>query len=316
MGRPLLLWYCGLLVFWVSASSVAAAEASIHASPTAPAFTLESRHKIPSVLPAASPNGDRIHALVVDKSRQQLSVFSNNGNLRELYRFNCSTGQTRGRKELEGDKKTPEGIYFINGHHLDQDLSDTYGTRAFPLDYPNRFDQRMSRSGYSIWIHGTNKALKPRDSNGCIVLANADIDRLAEHVELERTPVIVVDRIDYVMPHEAFQEVELIRQALSGWRRNLSRMNFKGLTGLWAGSEGARTQLWFRWLAFRQSHDPQRRGRLHFTNVNIFRSHQQVVVTFDWNISTRSDPWYRARLYLSPSPQGYRVIDAVGLPVL
>ncbi|MGB5985076.1 MAG: L,D-transpeptidase, partial [Desulfobacterales bacterium] len=223
---------------------------------TPAAFTLDSRHQIPSVLPVASPNGDRIHALVVDKSRQQLSVFVHNGRLKELYRFECSTGQIQGRKEQEGDKKTPEGIYFINDHHEKQELSETYGTRAFPLDYPNRFDQRSHRSGYAIWIHGTNKALKPRDSNGCIVLANPDIDQLAQLIELERTPVIVVDRLDYVLPHQAFVEAEMIRQSLSRWRRNLSQMDYEANVGLWAGSQDLWSELWQRWQDYRQAHDP------------------------------------------------------------
>ena len=147
------------------------------------------------------------------------------------------------------------------------------------------------------------------------MLANTDIDQLAQYVELERTPVIVVDRLDYLMPHEAFREAESIRQTLSRWRKHLSQMDIDGNGDLWSGSEEAREALWSRWRIFRHTQDPRRASRLHFANVSIFRAHRQVVVTFDWNLSDQQDPWRRGRLYLSRSPQGYRIVDAVLLPL-
>ncbi|MCF8076399.1 MAG: L,D-transpeptidase family protein, partial [Desulfotignum sp.] len=90
-------------------------------------------------LPAAVialPRGE--HAILVEKQTQRFYLYQTDSESSQLIRVfatNCSTGEASGPKQVEGDKKTPEGIYFIIDAHEDKDLTPIYGPRAFPTDY-------------------------------------------------------------------------------------------------------------------------------------------------------------------------------------
>ena len=134
------------------------------------------------------------NAILVEKKNQTLFLYSSkSGELQIQYKTPCSTGEISGVKHKAGDKKTPEGIYFLKDEYEDQYLSPIYGIKAFPLDYPNLMDKRTGKDGSAIWIHGTNKVLKPMDSNGCVALENSSILKLAEYITLDSTPVILVE---------------------------------------------------------------------------------------------------------------------------
>ena len=122
---------------------------------------------------------EKNHVIIVDKAAQEVLVYAGNGQWRLIRRFPCSTGENKGPKQSDGDKKTPEGIYFCTHHYARKDLTPIYGNHAFPLDYPNALDRQAGKGGDAIWIHGTNKTLQTRDSNGCVVLADDDIEQLA-----------------------------------------------------------------------------------------------------------------------------------------
>ena len=161
---------------------------------------------IPDVFVFSGSGNDTNYTLLVDKGTQQLMVYESRGDvIQEKMRIRCSTGEVAGPKELSGDKKTPEGVYFFINRFTAKDLSPVYGTRAFPVDYPNLLDEMAGRSGYSIWMHGTDKPLKDRNSNGCIVLENSSIERVEKYIVLNRTPVIIVDNI-------TFQDVDLFKK--------------------------------------------------------------------------------------------------------
>ncbi|MCB0392671.1 MAG: L,D-transpeptidase family protein, partial [Bdellovibrionales bacterium] len=73
-----------------------------------------------------------------------------------------------------------------------------YGLRAFTLNYPNFFDQIENKTGYGIWLHAIppTKSLK-RGSRGCLVVRNEAIEKVKKYVDLNKTHVIVEDKIDY-----------------------------------------------------------------------------------------------------------------------
>ncbi len=188
---------------------------------------------IPDVFAFFPFGNDGNYALLVDKTAQQLMVYESHGDaILEKMRFRCSTGEVAGPKERSGDKKTPEGVYFIVNRFTAKDLASVYGTRAFPVDYPNFMDDMAGRSGYSIWMHGTDKPLKDRNSNGCIVLENSSIERVEKYISLNRTPVIIV-------AHRSFQDLETFKKKkekisgfLTHWNQGLesgSWLYFKAL---------------------------------------------------------------------------------------
>ena len=83
----------------------------------------------------------------------------------------------------EGDQQTPVGVYHVTASLPRQKLTDFYGSGAFPISYPNDWDRRMGRNGHGIWLHGTPSdtfSRPPKASDGCVVLANQDLDALAQ----------------------------------------------------------------------------------------------------------------------------------------
>jgi len=126
----------------------------------------------------------QIDDIVVYKSKRQLLVYSN-GQLLKTYKISLGR-QPVGAKEFEGDKKTPEGIYFIN----DKSLNSRYH-KNLGISYPDKNDiQNANRFGKSaggdIKIHGLRNKMgfvgkfhRWFDwTLGCIAVTNEEIDEL------------------------------------------------------------------------------------------------------------------------------------------
>ncbi|PIE61044.1 MAG: hypothetical protein CSA29_05445 [Desulfobacterales bacterium] len=171
--------------------------------------------RIPDVLIRMPENE---HAIIVEKKTQSLSVWGRSPKAdgygyQEVLRVACSTGEVAGPKAKAGDKKTPEGVYFLKEEYEDRYLTPVYGKKAFATDYPNFLDHRMGKKGSAIWIHGTNKVLKPMDSNGCVALENDNVMALAQYVQLNATPLIIVEEIT----RRSKVKMERMRQRLDGF---------------------------------------------------------------------------------------------------
>jgi len=55
--------------------------------------------------------------MAVDMGRQRaVLVRSQDGTLKKFKDMACTTGMRNGGKLLEGDRKTPEGVYFLDAH--------------------------------------------------------------------------------------------------------------------------------------------------------------------------------------------------------
>src|SRR5512135_109477 len=140
---------------------------------------------VPKYLWQLSPK--QRYALVVDTSKSTLYLFENvNGVPQYVADFYISVGKKGADKVSEGDQKTPLGVYFVNAHLTKDKLTDFYGPDAYPLSYPNEWDKREGRNGHGIWMHGTPSdtySRPPRASNGCVVLANNDLNYIGKHLQ-------------------------------------------------------------------------------------------------------------------------------------
>jgi murein L,D-transpeptidase YafK len=133
--------------------------------------------------------------LVMDKSRNELTVrsLSEPGKLHRVIR--AISGANLGDKEREGDKKTPEGIYFVERKIPGSQLQKLHGAGAFALNFPNAVDHILKRSGSGIWLHGVdNEARLDRrfDTLGCVAIGNSDIVDLGQRLNLKGTPLVIV----------------------------------------------------------------------------------------------------------------------------
>lgn len=134
------------------------------------------------------PENITIDKIVVLKSSRQLKAYSQ-GKL--IKTFEISLGRNPiGQKEIEGDKKTPEGIYSIN----DKNPQSGYH-RNLGISYPNQEDilrtkQIGRKTGGDIKIHGIRNGFIGKFHRlfdwtlGCIALTNSEIEQLYNHTPI------------------------------------------------------------------------------------------------------------------------------------
>jgi L,D-transpeptidase YnhG len=158
------------------------------------------------MLPASLKN-----VIVVDASRSRLYLFDNGPQgprlVEDVY---ISLGKQGVDKLVEGDQKTPLGVYFITDRLDGRSLEDRFGAGALPLNYPNAYDKVRGRTGSGILVHGVSSSTysrPPLDSDGCIALANDDLLRLAGMLPQRDTPVIITRMVHWVKPEAAQQEL-------------------------------------------------------------------------------------------------------------
>lgn len=180
---------------------------------------------LPSQFLALSPRNR--HAIAIDASRSRLYLFENTPKqLRLVADFYISIGKSGIEKMVEGDARTPLGVYFIVSNLDPKSLSDFYGSGALPINYPNVLDSKRGKTGRGIWLHGTPPnqfARAPLASDGCVVLSNPDLEFLTRTVEIRTTPVVISPRLEWVAPYSVQAERKPFEDALDAWRSAKSR---------------------------------------------------------------------------------------------
>lgn len=139
-------------------------------------------------------NNAKIDKIIVLKSKRELNVFSKEI-LLKTYKISLGS-QPIGKKEFEGDKKTPEGLYFINDKNFNSGYYKNLG-----ISYPNKNDIEHAKilnkpPGGNIKIHGLKnktgfigKFHRFYDwTLGCIAVTNDEIDELFNSVKIG-TPI-------------------------------------------------------------------------------------------------------------------------------
>ncbi|HEX7381838.1 MAG TPA: L,D-transpeptidase family protein [Nevskiaceae bacterium] len=170
------------------------------------------------------PRGARF-VVVVDLRHSRLYLLRESARgPRVVESFTDSIGRDGYGKRREGDLRTPVGIYHIERWIPGRRLPPIYGAGAFPLNYPDAWDRARRRTGYGIWIHGVprgTKVLPPRSSEGCVVLANADVRALRSALRLPRgTPVILTDRLRWRSISKQRAVAASLRRDIRRWRRS------------------------------------------------------------------------------------------------
>jgi murein L,D-transpeptidase YafK len=127
------------------------------------------------------PVPDRADYVLVDKSERKLYLFKAG---RVLRQFDVSLGLVpNGPKQREGDFKTPEGRYVLDGRNVNSDYF-----LSIHVSYPDESDRARAREqgvdpGGGIMIHGLPNEPK-RDlssyrasdwTDGCIAVSNSDM---------------------------------------------------------------------------------------------------------------------------------------------
>ena len=266
---------------------------------------------IPDALiePGAGP--DR-RMIVVEKSSQRLFVYEfKMGRYYLLATYNCSTGENKGDKKVEGDKKTPEGVYMFVKKSLEHELAPIYGVLAYPMDYPNFWDRYEGKNGMGIWMHGTNKSLAPRDSNGCIALENISLVDLEPLISLYDTPIIVYDVIRYKPVEAVNREAARVRAFIESWRKAWENKDFETYKSKYAldfhGDDGRDYTAWMDHK--KRLNEIYKRIRVDLERLRIYRHRPDILlVIFDQYYqgdSFSSDG--EKRLYIRENQDGFKI---------
>lgn len=164
------------------------------------------------------------HAIVVDTVRSRLYVYQNdNGRPRFVTDYYITHGKLGSEKGREGDKRTPIGVYHVTASLPPQKLTDFYGNGAFPISYPNEWDKLQGKDGHGIWLHGTPSdtySRPPRASDGCVVLTNPDLIKLAGFLQIGVTPVIISSTVEWLNIEDWRNERNTLLQQVEAWRKD------------------------------------------------------------------------------------------------
>lgn len=162
------------------------------------------------------------HAIAVDASRSRLYVFENGPNGLQLVADHyASIGRLGAEKSHEGDQRTPLGVYYITSRLDAKQLTDFYGVGALPLNYPNEYDRRQGRTGGGIWLHGVpsdSYARSPNSTDGCVALANPELQTILSRVQPRSTPVVIARSLQWVTPSTKETERRSLHNLIEGWR--------------------------------------------------------------------------------------------------
>ena len=127
--------------------------------------------------------GRQVDRIVINKSTRTLTTFHGN---RKLKTYHVELGRNPvGPKTEEGDLKTPEGIYTIDGHKAESDYH-----LALHISYPSTADRAQAEAhsvtpGEDVEIHGwpndfQSTGWQPSSdwTAGCAAVSNSEIEEL------------------------------------------------------------------------------------------------------------------------------------------
>ncbi|HCY84345.1 MAG TPA: hypothetical protein DHV36_04335 [Desulfobacteraceae bacterium] len=243
---------------------------------------------------------EKEHAIIVEKKTQTLHVYSSlSGKITRSFYVPCSTGEVAGPKSKAGDKKTPEGVYFLKDEYEDRYLTPVYGKKAFPSDYPNFLDLRQGKQGSAIWIHGTDRALKPMDSNGCIALENENIMSLAEYIHLDATPLIIVETIEKLSKSTLDAQGRAVSAFIDKWADAMSAGSYHEYLAFYAGEYLPDISWWETWLGIRKNAVAKKQAfRIQIKNKGIYAHGDTLVALMDLYVGTEEDQRYLGKRQL------------------
>lgn len=135
--------------------------------------------------------GPAVTKIIVFKSARYMHLMHGTTVLRS-YRIDLGFAP-EGHKQIEGDGRTPEGLYFIDRRNPESDFHLSLG-----ISYPNRYDvqraQKMGKSpGGDIFIHGRGNPVRRlvRDWTwGCIAVTNDEMEEIYSMVRTG-TPIAI-----------------------------------------------------------------------------------------------------------------------------
>ena len=132
--------------------------------------------------------------ILVDKGKNEFFYLEKHGENVTRLHYPSIHGENEGDKQVEGDLKTPEGVYFVRGKIQVPLDFEMYGNHAYVLNYPNPIDILRGKTGGGIWIHSKGKPIAGQRTQGCVAIDLEDIKALDKYLKAG-TPVVIAEGI-------------------------------------------------------------------------------------------------------------------------
>jgi L,D-transpeptidase YnhG len=267
---------------------------------------------IPSQFISLSPRNK--HAIAVDSSRSRLYLFKNGPNGLTLEAdYYISVGKLGVEKSVEGDARTPLGVYFITSNLDPSALGDIYGTGALPLNYPNELDNKRGKTGSGIWLHGTPSSQfsrAPLATDGCVAIANPDLNEIIRTVEIRTTPVVIAKSLNWVAPMSVRADSKPFEDALAGWQKAKSSGNLNQVLSFYSTDFKSNGRTLTEWSpSLRRELDKSQGRTIQLKDLSFLRwtdASDTMVVTFgEVTDGARSGP--TKRQYWSRSGSQWKI---------
>lgn len=246
------------------------------------------------------------HVVVVDADKSRLYLYRNeNGKPVYVSDYYVTLGKNGSDKFVEGDKRTPIGIYFA-GAKLTKELPDFYGGMAYPLNYPNEWDKHLGKKGHGIWLHGTPSdtySRPPLASDGCLVMANPELKSLEPIFKNGRTLFVIANNMKWLEENQISQHKESLAKALETWRKDWEMQNTERYIGHYSKNFFSPSADYEGWVSHKRRVQASKPNvEIKLSNVSMLRypnsKQEMAVVSFEQSFkSNHLDSRMRKRQY-------------------
>ncbi|MGH1441733.1 MAG: L,D-transpeptidase family protein [Cellvibrionaceae bacterium] len=273
----------------------------------------------PAALIQVAPNYR--YTLISELDEGKLHIFEKklDNSFQLIKTMEVSIGKSGYGKQVEGDNKTPVGVYRITSHLTNEQLDDFYGNAAYPVNYPNAWDRLNKRTGYGIWLHAEPIGYKEKtrpwlDSNGCVVLSNNDIDALKQYLDVGYTYIVLTPRMEMT----SLQNVQFLRQQLSerieSWRQQWESLDSESYLAFYSKQFNNLEKNWAEWLSYKNRINKKKTFiKVNMSDVGIYQypGEQDLVwVEFyqDYNSSNYQSVGWKRQLWKREIDNVWRII--------
>lgn len=209
------------------------------------------------------------YILIAQKDSAELTLYENNNNEKFdiISRNSVIVGKNEGDKYLEGDEKTPEGVYELV--QKKNDVDSFYGPLALITSYPNTLDKTLNKKGSGIWIHGMPlNQDREKFTKGCIALDNPQLVQLSNSIELEKAILITSQN---EIPQVSKKDIATILASIFQWKEAWKDSNIQEYISFYSHEFRRDDGLNFQsFLQFKKNifskYEPK---KIEFNNINI-----------------------------------------------
>lgn len=209
------------------------------------------------------------YVILTHKEKSELALYEINDNQSSLItRNSVIVGEKEGDKYLEGDKKTPEGVYELTSKK--DNLDQFYGPFALVTSYPNTFDKTLDKKGHGIWIHGMPLENEEREkyTRGCIALDNPELEKLDENIDLENAVLLTSDK---EFEKAKKEEISLILSSIFKWKDSWKKSDIESYLKYYSPEfkrdDGSDFKKFSKYK--KRIFSKREKKRIRFSNINI-----------------------------------------------